>query len=331
MGTMMRKPHTKALVVGLVFALSGAPLWAQDGPPSDADLASVAPQGDPAGAKPAKGDAPVSDGNSKEVYGKHVERVKKIRSLFDKLKVQVEAMETQQETTVAQLPPDLPPEALATEDDPVPETEQPSVLDEAPNRKKPKAGAIASKPSEDDRELAESAGGSTGTYTVKSGDTLGKIASKLLGSQKKAERIAKANGMKVGEPLKVGRELIIPGGGRIEDTVGDVAVGTAPKEKKSKDSKKKERKPKNPASEPVLDYSNYDFKMYVVKPGDSLSKIAKAFYESGNGAELIRKYNKLGGSATKENPLKAGEKILIPLPKQKASEERYEKAKKGIF
>lgn len=330
MGTTMRKRYTGALVAGLVCALSGAPLWAQDGPPSDADLASVAPQGDPAGAKSGKTDA-ASDGNSKEVYGKHVERVKKIRSLFDKLKNQVEAMEEVQTATVAQLPPDLPPEALATEDDPVPDTERPSVLDESPAKGK-RSNVLARNSSGPDRELAESSGGSTGTYTVKPGDTLGKIASKLLGSQKKAERIAKANGMGVAEPLKVGRELLIPGGGRTDDaTVGDVAVGTAKPEKKSKDSKKKERKPKNPASEQVLDYSNYDFKMYVVKPGDSLSKIAKAFYESGNGAELIRKYNKLGGSTEKETPLKAGEKILIPLPKQKASEERYQKAKKGIF
>lgn len=326
MGRMM-------LVAGLVCALSGAPLWAQDGPPSDADLASVAPQAESSHERADRAEAH-SDGNAKEVYGKHVERVKKIKSLFSKLKDQVEMMEQQQAPTIAQLPPELPPEALATEDDPVPDIEQPSVLDEGPTKaKKGKGkGTKLADASDGGRELAESAGG-LGSYTVKPGDTLGKIASKLLGSQKKAEKIAKANGIKVSEPLKVGRELIIPGASRTDDAaIGDVAVGTAPKgAKKAKETKKNQRKPKNPASEPVLDYSNYDFKMYVVKPGDSLSKIAKAFYESGNGAELIRKYNKLGGSAAKEQPLKAGEKILIPLPKQKASDERYEKAKKGIF
>ena len=331
-----------ALLAGIV-ALVGAPARAQDAAPSDAEMAAAAPSGK---AKDVASDtAGQSDGNSKEVYGKHVERVKRIRSLFDKLKTQVETMETQQAPQIAQLPPDLPPEALQTEDDPAPSPEEMgSVLDEAPQKpgKAPKAGKtgkkakagkadaapVVAEAGDDERQPAQSGKG-MGTYTVKAGDTLGKIAAKTLGSSKKASQIAKANGMGVGEALKVGRSLIIPGGSMTSDSaIGDVAV--APKEKKGK-KEKKERKPKNPASEQVLDYSNYDFKMYVVKPGDSLSKIAKAFYESGNGAELIRKYNKLGGSAGKEAPLKSGEKILIPLPKQKASDERYEKAKKGIF
>ena len=350
--------NLKLRCAGALFAsmltLASGPVLAQEAAPSDTEMASAAPTNTGSADAP-KGE---SDGNSKEVYGKHVERVKKIKSLFDKLRQQVESMETQQQPMqTAQLAPDLPPEALQTEDDPAPSPEEAaqSVLDEAPKKaakdKKPKKGKKdAAAPelakADEDRENADSAGGSTGTYTVKAGDTLGKIAARTLGSSKKAAVIAKANGMGVAEPLKVGRNLIIPGGSMTGDSaVGDVAVGDKPekaekkskkgKSKKDKDTKiasaKSERKPKNPASEPVLDYSNYDFKMYVVKPGDSLSKIAKAFYESGNGSELIRKYNKLGGSPGKEVALKSGEKILIPLPKQKASEARYENAKKGIF
>lgn len=327
-----------ALFVSLV-ALAGSPALAQDAAPSDAEMASAAPAGGATASKDKDaGDAAQSDGNSKEVYGKHVERVKRIKSLFDKMKSQVESMEqVQQAPQVAQLPPDLPPEAMATEDDPAPAPDEASVLDEAPKKpakgkKAPKHDAhIASVDGDDEREPAQAAG-KGGSYTVKPGDTLGKIAAKTLGSSKKASQIAKANGMGVSEPLKVGRSLVIPGGAMTaESAVGDVAVGPKEKAPKAAKKEKKERKPKNPASEQVLDYSNYDFKMYVVKPGDSLSKIAKAFYESGNGAELIRKYNKLGGAAGKEAPLKSGEKILIPLPKQKASDERYEKAKKGIF
>lgn len=316
----------------LAAAISCAPMYAQDAAPSDAEMATSAPSDKKEGGTP-------SDGNSKEVYGKHVERVKNIRSIFAKLKTQVESMEQVQQAPQVALAPDLPPEALETSDDPAPAPDELSVLDEAPKKaapkkdkkgaKKPKAEEPAIAEADDEREPAQSGRG-MGTYTVKAGDTLGKIAAKTLGSSKKASTIAKANGMGVGEALKVGKSLIIPGGAMTTDSaVGDIAVAGA--EKKVAKKEKKERKPKNPASEPVLDYSNYDFKMYVVKPGDSLSKIAKAFYESGNGAELIRKYNKLGGAAGKETPLKSGEKILIPLPKQKASDERYEKARKGIF
>jgi LysM repeat protein len=332
MGTESNKRMRCAKALLVALALAGSPVQAQDAPPSDAEMASAAPGADAAPAPASHGAPPEvqpSDGNSKEVYGKHVERVKRIKSLFDKLKTQVESMEQVQQVAVATPAPDLPPEALQTEDDPAPADDATSVLDETPGKgKKPRTPKADSAP----RELAAAAGGSTGTYTVQKGDTLGKIAAKLLGTSKKAPVIAKANGMTVTESLKVGRELIIPGAGMAASAnLGDVAVGTAKSEKAAKIKKKATRGPKNPSSEPVLDYSNYDFKMYVVKPGDSLSKIAKAFYESGNGAELIRKYNKLGGSAAKEAPLKAGEKILIPLPKQKATDERYEKAKKGIF
>jgi len=343
MGKTNLRMRAGALVAGLVCALAGQPVLAQDAPPSDSEMASAAPAKDSKakGSKDAKDDAAESAAKAKEVEEKHVERVKKINSIFAKLKQQVEVMEQVNAAPPAQMAPDLPPEALITEDDPAPSPGDTSVLDEAPSKpvkgtkiakkagKKAAAEEIADEAGGGEREVADSAGGATGTYTVQKGDTLGKIAAKTLGSSKKASAIAKANGMGVTDPLRVGKSLIIPGGGMTADAaVGDVAVASADKASAKKGPKaKKERKPKNPKSEPVLDYSNYDFKMYVVKPGDSISKIAKAFYESGNGAELIRKYNK----KSKDEDLKAGEKILIPLPKQKASDDRYEKAKKGLF
>lgn len=340
--TARRLVRTGAIVASLFGCLVG-PLAAQATPPSDFETQTLAPrEGDasvtPAGdaqAKPAEAPAPSTDqattaapsgnpleGLSAEAYSKHVERVKSIRNIFGKLRDVVAANEqTQQMVATAPVMEDLPPEAMEVDDDPALGSES-SVLDEAPAKgksRKSKAG--------------KSHGG---TYKVQKGDTLGKIARKLLGSTKKASAIAKANGMGTGESLTVGRELVIPGSSNIsEASLGDVEVGgTAPDVKAKGKAVKKSAKgktargPKNPGSEPVLDYSNYDFQMYVVKPGDNIAKVSKAFYGNSSGAELIKKYNKLAGE--KAN-LKAGEKILIPVPKQKASDERYEKAKKGIF
>ena len=52
---------------------------------------------------------------------------------------------------------------------------------------------------------------SEGTYTVKKGDTLGKIAKELLGSTTKWQKIAKANPSINPNKLKVGDVLVIPG------------------------------------------------------------------------------------------------------------------------
>ena len=48
------------------------------------------------------------------------------------------------------------------------------------------------------------------TYTVKKGDTLSKIAARLLGSASKWQAIAKANGLRNPNSLKVGQVLKLP-------------------------------------------------------------------------------------------------------------------------
>jgi nucleoid-associated protein YgaU len=340
-GGWMRSTNAKNLgraagiMVGLVWALSGTAAVAQETAPTDYEVAALAPKaGDadvpkaaPAGGSRTDALASDNDPHAREVYSKNVERVKRIKSLFGKLKQQVETVDTAQ-TQVSNLPKELPPEAMEIDEEPMP-GQGASVLDEAP------APAKKSKKSKKGSKTAVAA--AEKTYKVKKGDTLAKIAKKLLGSTKKANLIAKANGLPPGSALKPGRELVIPGtGAHIADAdLGDVAVGEAEapaKEAKAskKASKKKGPSPKNPNSEPVLDYSNYEFSMYTVKSGDTIGKISKAFYDNNaGGGDLIRRYNKLGKGDTLA--LKPGEKLLIPLPKQKKSDDRYEKAKKGIF
>jgi len=329
-----------AIAAAFVYVIWPALLLAEAGAPSDFEVQSLAPKDGDTSAPAApqennarsKADAqpaPANEERGKEVYAKNVARVKRIKSLFAKLRDQVEAMETPN-TQIASLPQELPPEALDIDDDSM-AGDGSSVLDEAPaansRRKNGKGGKS---------QVVAHANGAT--YRIQKGDTLEKIAKRLLGSAKKVGALAKANGITASTPLKIGRELVIPGGrqstGALEDAnLGDVAVGesdTKHAAKGTKSAKATTRKPKNPGSEPVLDYSNYEFKMYVIKPGDSLPKIAKAFYEDGGGSDLIRRYNRLG-SKNETAVLKPGEKLLIPLPKKKANDDRYEKAKKGVF
>lgn len=68
-------------------------------------------------------------------------------------------------------------------------------------------------------------------------------------------------------------------------------------------------------SAPLLDYNNYEFKMYVVKAGDTVSTVKDTFYKGRtgvDGAELLKRFNQL---ADEDPQLHAGQKLLIPLPR----------------
>lgn len=76
------------------------------------------------------------------------------------------------------------------------------------------AHELAEMPEESESADASYYGGSynnDGTYTIKKGDTLGKIAKELLGSTTKWQKIAKANPSINPNKLKVGDVLVIPG------------------------------------------------------------------------------------------------------------------------
>lgn len=57
---------------------------------------------------------------------------------------------------------------------------------------------------------SEQASQGTRTYTVKSGDNLGKISKQFYGDASKYLTIAKANNLSDPDKIKVGQELIIP-------------------------------------------------------------------------------------------------------------------------
>jgi nucleoid-associated protein YgaU len=146
-------------------------------------------------------------------------------------------------------------------------------------------------------------------YIVQPGDSLIKIARHHYGDPKGWTKIMEANGLNRESTIRVGDTLRIP-----SYTAQKPRGRTA-------------RLAANAASEPRLDYSKYEYKLYNVQPGDTLGHIAARFYSDVRKQDLIKKYNPkaLGG------PLKAGEKILVPLPRSQAHDERYEQARRGVF
>jgi nucleoid-associated protein YgaU len=146
-------------------------------------------------------------------------------------------------------------------------------------------------------------------YVVQPGDSLIKISRHFYGDPKGWTKIMEANGLDRESTIRVGDTLKIP-----SYTAQKPRGRTA-------------RLAANAASEPRLDYSKYEYKLYNVQPGDTLGHIAARFYSDVRKQDLIKKYNPkaLGG------PLKAGEKILVPLPRSQAHDERYEQARRGVF
>ena len=65
--------------------------------------------------------------------------------------------------------------------------------------------------------------------------------------------------------------------------------------------------PPGAVATPIVIAKKYD--VYVVKKGDTLSKIAGQYYSDVTKAEKIRKYNKL----KKEEVILAGQKLKLPL------------------
>jgi len=57
---------------------------------------------------------------------------------------------------------------------------------------------------------SNSTGASTTTYTVASGDTLGEISMRLLGTSRRADEIAELNGLESANDIRVGMKLKIP-------------------------------------------------------------------------------------------------------------------------
>lgn len=130
------------------------------------------------------------------------------------------------------------------------------------------------------------AAGGARTYTVKSGDTLGGIASRELGSASRWTEIQSLNASINPNNLKVGTTIQLPAGGR-------AVAASAPKSEGKKDA---------PKAKPATG------RTYVVKSGDSLSRIAsRELGDAGRWTE-IRDLN----PGINPDRLKVGAELALP-------------------
>lgn len=130
-----------------------------------------------------------------------------------------------------------------------------------------------------------------GTYEVKSGDTIGKIANAHGVSM---AALLKANNLTKESKLKVGQKLVIPGKSAAASAKGDDKVSVKAPAAKSAEAA---------ATVAAKDSGN----TYTVKAGDSIPKIAKSL---GVKEADLKKVNNLSDAATKQ--LKIGQKLVIP-------------------
>lgn len=154
-----------------------------------------------------------------------------------------------------------------------------------------------------------------GSYTIQSGDTLGKIARKAGVS---VSALAAANNMTTQKPLKIGQTLTIPGGSAVASSTSEEhkkpvhkKKATEPKKeaKAGKDAKKDDTKVET--SKDATATANAADSSYTVKQGDNIWTVAKKLKVK---ATDLAKANNL---STKAN-LKVGQKLVVPGAAKKA-------------
>ena len=153
-------------------------------------------------------------------------------------------------------------------------------------------------------------GDTQGGYVVQPGDSLIKIARTIYGTPKAWTRLAEANGLAKDSTIRAGDTLVLP------SFEGRAAAGYV-----------QGARQRAAQAAPAMDYTNYDYKLHNIQPGDSLSGIAAQYYGDGQGYQLIESYN----AKVLAQGLRAGEKLVIPVPKTKAHQDRYQVARQGGF
>lgn len=135
-------------------------------------------------------------------------------------------------------------------------------------------------------------------YTVQAGDTYESISKRFYGSAAHADAITRANGLgDAGRLLTPGRTI------RIARDPGNVQGKPLPRVDPVAGPD-----PKPPASEPAPIVKAP--RTYTVQSGDSLSKIAKRFYDDAN--EWTRIYEANKGKMKGPHDLKLGAVLVIP-------------------
>lgn len=153
------------------------------------------------------------------------------------------------------------------------------------------------------------------TYTVQSGDTLGKIAKKAGVS---VSALAAANNMTVQKPLKIGQTLTVPGGSAVAASTSEETKKPVHKKKTEakkdaaaktgKDVKKEDTAKKDDTkAEATKDAAaaSADSSSYTVKHGENIWTIAKKLKVK---ATDLAKANNISTKAA----LKTGQKLIVP-------------------
>lgn len=129
------------------------------------------------------------------------------------------------------------------------------------------------------------------TYTIQNGDSLSKIAAKTGVT---AREIAELNNIKDANKIKVGQKLVLP----------SYASSAATPAAETKPAAKPEPAKKAPAHLPAAQPAVGGGGEYVVKSGDSLSKVAA---KNGTTVKALREVNNL-----KSDVIRIGQKLQLP-------------------
>lgn len=161
-------------------------------------------------------------------------------------------------------------------------------------------------------------------YTVQPGDTFESISTKFWGSPMFASVVTRANGLgDAGRLLTPGRTIrLVKDPNNLQGVavaqpdkqpVNPPAVVNPPKQKPTETAKVDPPKQTPPKTEPPKQESTTTAaknRTYVVQSGDSLSKIAKRFYDDASQWERIYEANK--NSMKGPHDLKLGAVLIIP-------------------
>ena len=158
-------------------------------------------------------------------------------------------------------------------------------------------------------------------HRVVSGDTLISISRRYYGSSSHWKMLQKLNGLENPSSIKIGQRLLIP---KDPKEPGSARKKTVPLT--SVASSKYLNRHTAPSEKP-LDYNHYEWKVYHVKPGDSLLSLARQYCGDDDMVSELAKYNNLD----QERGLEAGSNILVPIPKSPEISKRYLLSTQGIF
>lgn len=142
------------------------------------------------------------------------------------------------------------------------------------------------------KKIKDGGDGERIVYRVKSGDYLGKIASRYRCT---VSQIKRWNNLSSNN-IRIGQRLVLYSGGRAPAS----AASKAPEKAASTQTQTPSSEKKQPSSVPM----NAEYSMYTVKDGESLYLIAKKF--PGVSAQNIMDFNGIGSN------IKPGMKIKIP-------------------